>query len=267
MDSTRIEIKTPEYVSLQVQPAGIGSRGAALIIDHLILGITSLLLLLIVMLTMQGQQQLFDFSSSVPMAIAVVLLFLINSGYFIVAEYWYGGRTIGKKMLGIRVIQENGHSLTLLSSFSRNLLRLIDMLPVYYFLGMAMIFFHKKHKRLGDLVAGTMVVHERKAKGKAKKSPIMKEIEKRGIFEHSQQLELDERALQSLTPKEWKLLQLYSERLLQLSTAERSQLTRQMAERLLPKMGISHEGKTDYDIETQLLIVYMKAKDDWEYEE
>ncbi|MFK4996937.1 RDD family protein [Bacillus sp. N9] len=65
---------------------------------------------------------------------------MINWGYFIVFEFVSGGRTIGKRVIGIRVIQDNGHSITFLSSLIRNLLRVIDSLPTSYLLGMIMIF-------------------------------------------------------------------------------------------------------------------------------
>lgn len=266
LNEENIQIKTPEYVSLQFQPAGLGSRSAAIIIDHIILSIASLLIFLLMMLVMEGQAnlQIFGGGTTVPIAIGLILIFALNGGYFFIAEYFFGGRTIGKRLLGIRVIQDNGHSLTLLSSFIRNFLRLIDFLPVYYFIGMLMVFLHSKHKRIGDLVAGTIVVHERKVKRKIKKTPLSKEIEKRGLTKDN--LVVEEWVFKTLEMKEWILVKAYSERLLQLSSAERTQLTKQMADLILPKIGLHIEGKTDYDLENMLLVVYLKLKDEWEYE-
>ncbi len=112
--------------------------------------------------------------SSLTIGIIIIILFIINWGYFFAFEYFSGGRTLGKKVIGIRVIQDNGHSVTLLSSLIRNLLRIIDSLPASYFLGMMMMFFHSKHKRLGDFVAGTIVVHERKTKSNKKLTALEK---------------------------------------------------------------------------------------------
>lgn len=172
MQDESISIKTPEYVSLQFNAAGLGSRSLAFIIDQFILMAINIAIIVILVLFMEGQGaalMMFD-SMTVPVAIAIILIFLINTGYFFVLEYFTGGRTIGKKILGIRVIQDNGHSITLLSSIIRNFMRLIDSLPTGYLVGILMIFFHSQHKRLGDMVAGTLVVHERsKKKGKSKK--------------------------------------------------------------------------------------------------
>lgn len=199
--------------------------------------------------------------SSVSFAVAIIIIFVLNWGYFFALEYFYGGKTIGKKILGVRAIQENGHSLTLLSSFIRNLLRIIDMLPASYLLGMIMIFFHPAHKRLGDVVAGTIVVHERKRE----KSPaIEKEIDRRNL--DSSDLEIDDWAMRSFGKKEWNLLYTYSQRFLQLPDAEREQLTNQLAAILLPKAGLSTENKRTEELENQLLVLYLILREDWEYQ-
>ncbi|GAE29698.1 RDD family protein [Halalkalibacter hemicellulosilyticus] len=180
MNQEQVQVKTPEYVSLQFQSAGLGSRASAFIIDQAIIMIANITILIgaIYLMDFMG---LFMGTSWVPIAIVTILAFLINWGYFFFLEYFTGGRTLGKKMLGIRVMQENGHSITLLSSFIRNLLRIVDQLPAGYLLGILMIFFHSKHKRLGDLAAGTLVVHERRVRKRKKKTAIEKEIERRGI--------------------------------------------------------------------------------------
>lgn len=209
-----------------------------------------------------GQSSLLSGMSSLPIAITIILLFLINWGYFFVVEYFSGGKTIGKKMLGVRVIQENGHSLTLLSSLIRNLLRIIDSLPASYLLGIIMVFFHPSHKRLGDLVAGTIVVHERKGKRK-KGSSIEREIESRGL--QASDLVIDEWTLKTLGTKEWNLLKTYSNRLLQLPNSERNKLTKEIAAILLPKVGLVQEDKNIYKLENTLLTLYLIVKEDWEF--
>jgi hypothetical protein len=181
-----------------------------------------------------------------------------------VFEFFSGGRTIGKKLMGIRVIQENGHSITLLSSFIRNLIRIIDSLPTAYFLGVIMIFFHSKHKRLGDLVAGTIVVHERKVKRKKKQSPLEKEIESRCLSKVD--LTIDEWTLKTLGMKEWKLVNTYVNRFLQISLTERNQLTEQISELLFPKIGLDPTGNTTVDLENILLVLYLRLSEEWEFE-
>ncbi|WP_404456760.1 RDD family protein [Virgibacillus necropolis] len=266
MNQEQVEIKTPEFVSLQFQLAGLGSRAAALIIDQLILTVVSVLVIVGMSFVEFDQMSLLSLPelSSLPIAIAIILIFLINWGYFFVVEYFSGGRTIGKKMLGIRVIQDNGHSLTVLSSLIRNLLRIIDSLPASYLVGMTMVFFHPKHKRLGDLVAGTIVVHERKGKRNKKMSSIEKEIEFRGL--QASDLSIDEWTLKTLGTKEWNLLKTYSNRLLQLPYSERGELTREIATILFSKVGLETEYKTTRELENTLLILYLLLKEEWEFE-
>jgi uncharacterized RDD family membrane protein YckC len=262
MNQGQIEIKTPEFVSLNYQIAGLGSRGAAMLIDQLLLLVANIVIYLIFL--MANVSDIFYLSDSwVPIAVAIILVFIINWGYFFVAEFFFGGKTLGKKLIGIRVIQENGHSITLLSSLIRNLLRIIDMLPTSYFLGMVFIFFHSKHKRLGDMVAGTIVVHERGAK-KEGTSKIDKEILRRGLTKDS--LSLEDFALRSLGKKEWELLRIYSGKFLNIKLNDRVQLTRQLATKLLPKIGLDARDKEILELENLLLTLYLITKDEWEYE-
>jgi uncharacterized RDD family membrane protein YckC len=266
VNKDQMDIKTPEYVSLQFQLAGLGSRAAAFIYDQVILGFASILLFFGSLFVMKGMSSFpfFQDENLVPLAIIVIVLFILKWCYFFACEFFSGGRTIGKKIVGIRVIQENGHSITLLSSFIRNLLRIIDALPTSYFLGIVMILLHSKHKRLGDVVAGTIVVHERKAKPKKKRSPIEKEIQRRGLSQAS--LTVDEFALKSFTSKDWKLISTYVSRFHDLPLVERNQLTKQIAEILLPKIGMEVEGSNEQDLENTLLVLYLLLKEEWEFE-
>jgi uncharacterized RDD family membrane protein YckC len=265
MNQENVGIKTPEFVSLQFQLAGLGSRTAAFIIDQLLLMIVNILIIVGFFFFMYGAADLMLLEmDSLPLAITIIVIFLINWGYFFAFEFFSGGKTIGKKIIGIRVIQDNGHSLTLLSSFIRNLLRIIDSLPANYFLGLIMIFFHSKHKRIGDLVAGTIVVHERKAKKKKKLNAIEKEIVKRGLSKED--LLIEEWALKSLGTKEWNLVKTYCGRFTQLPLDERNALTIQVADILFNKAGIQLEGRSGREIEDILLILYLILKDEWEFE-
>ncbi len=266
MNEDHVDIKTPEFVSIQFQIAGLGSRSAAFIIDQLLLMVVNILSLIVLFFVLDGMSMMefFMVGNSLPIAITIIVLFLVNWGYFFTCEFFSGGRTLGKKLMGIRVIQENGHSITLLSSFIRNLLRIIDSLPTAYFLAIIMVFFHSKHKRLGDIVAGTIVVHERKAKRKKKQSPLENEIDNRGLSKDD--LIIDEWTLKSLGMKEWKLVSTYASRFLQIHLAERDQLTIQIAELLFPKIGLDAVEKTTSELENTLLVLYLILKEEWEFE-
>ncbi|MFD1706886.1 RDD family protein [Siminovitchia sediminis] len=267
MDKDQIGIKTPEYVSIQFQLAGLGSRIAAQLLDQLIL--TSFnLVVIIILFVLLGRDASFsgleNEVNSIILGAAIIIVFIANWGYFVFMEYFFGGKTIGKRVLGIRVIQENGHSLTLLSSFIRNFLRIIDQLPASYLLGMLMIFFHSKHKRIGDLAAGTIVVHERKAKSNRKLSLIEKEIHKRGISKND--LPVEPLTLRSIRAQDWDLIRTYSSRLWQLPASEREEITRKVAEVVFPKFGWETTGKSMAELEGTLLALYVKLRDEWEYE-
>ncbi|WP_096155045.1 MULTISPECIES: RDD family protein [Bacillus] len=260
MHEENVNIKTPEFVSIQFEPAGLGSRASAFILDQLLIIIVYLLLFFGVFMMILG----FDISnfSGTFVAIVIVITFAIQWGYFFAFEYFTGGRTIGKKIVGIRVIQENGHSITLLASAVRNLLRIIDSLPANYFLGIIMIFFHSKHKRIGDIVAGTIVVHERP--GKKRKTKMDGILEDRRITKES--LILDDWTIKSFKQKDWNLLKTYYERFLFLPELERDRMTRKIAEILLPKAGIDHSTKRYMQMENDLLALYLILKEEWEFE-
>lgn len=266
MNHENVDIKTPEYVSIQFKLAGLGSRSGAFIIDQLILTVANIIILVALYFIMEARIDMMFYTGSIyfPLAILIIIIFLLNWGYFLVLEFAYGGKTIGKKIMGIRVIQENGHSITLLSSFIRNLLRIIDQLPANYLLGMLMVFFNQKHKRLGDLMAGTIVVHERKAKRKNKLTGIDREIEKRGLTKDK--LILEDWQLKSITAKDWNLVKTYANRFLQLQVSEREQYAREIAAILFPKVGVESGEMAVDEIENTLLILYLILKDEWEYE-
>lgn len=266
MNQEQMELKTPEYVSLTFQLAGLGSRAAAFLIDQVILIVINILILIATYFAIRGMSNLafFRYDNLLPLAITIIALFVINGGYFLAFEFFSGGRTIGKKLIGIRVLQENGHSITLLSSFIRNLLRIVDALPVSYLLGIILIFFHPRHKRLGDLAAGTIVVHEGKAKRKNKLSPIGKEIQLRGLSKDD--LTIEDWTIKSFNVKDWQLIRTYASRLLTLSSKEKRDLTKQISGILLPKAGIDAAGKNEPELENILLVLYLNLKDEWEFE-
>jgi hypothetical protein len=85
----------------------------------------------------------------------------MNWGYFTLFEAFWNGRTPGKRVARIRVIQRSGRSIGLVESMARNLVRYVDQLPFFYGVGVIAMFVNKQHQRLGDLAAGTLVVRDR----------------------------------------------------------------------------------------------------------
>ena len=159
-----LEVETPEHVVLDLEIAGVGSRLMAAVIDSAI--VTAIMFAAGLLAAILGSFGLIPRSPGGAAwvgAVVIGLAFALGNGYFILFEGLRGGQTPGKRQVGIRVVRETGHPVTLGAAALRNLLRVADFLPPPYLLGLALIAFHPRGKRLGDLVAGTVVVRDRPA--------------------------------------------------------------------------------------------------------
>ncbi len=164
----QLSIDTPEQVALYFPVAGIGSRFVALLLDHLIqLGVVILaaVLVAVVSATLGAHGSLPSLASKWFLALLVFAFFLLFWGYFALFEAFWHGQTPGKRAMRLRVIKDSGRQITLFESLARNLLRVADYLPSLYLAGVVTMLANKRNKRLGDLAAGTMVVHERAEDG------------------------------------------------------------------------------------------------------
>jgi uncharacterized RDD family membrane protein YckC len=157
-----LHIDTPELVDIQMPLAGIGSRFIALLVDTLIWIVGFLLLLALLVLFPLSIATFSEKSAEWAFAIILFIIFLLNWGYFTLFEAFWNGRTPGKRVARIRVIQRSGRAIGLIESMTRNLVRYIDMQPfALYAVGVIAIFATRQHQRLGDLAAGTLVVRDR----------------------------------------------------------------------------------------------------------
>jgi uncharacterized RDD family membrane protein YckC len=159
----QINLQTPESVELEFTLAGIGNRSFALIIDYIIFGLTILVVWsLSAFLAFQLVPNLIGngFSDRLAQwiwAIQSMTTFAIYVGYFVVLETLWQGQTPGKKWTKIRVIRDNGKPERLPQAILRALLRPVDDM---LFIGVFFIIFTSQEKRLGDMLAGTIVVQE-----------------------------------------------------------------------------------------------------------
>ena len=111
---------------------------------------------------MPGIAAFIRISEQWAVAIVIFIIFLLFWGYFTLFEAFWNGRTPGKRVARIRVIQRSGRAIGLFESMARNLVRYIDMQPFpFYAVGVIAIFATRQHQRLGDLAAGTLVVRDR----------------------------------------------------------------------------------------------------------
>lgn len=162
----QINLQTPESVELEFTLAGIGNRSFALIIDYIILGLTILLVWIIsIFLAFQLAPEFISggtLNRTVQWiwAIQSLTVFAIYAGYFVILETIWQGQTPGKKWTKIRVIRDNGKPERLPQAILRALIRPVDDL---LFIGVFFIIFSPREKRIGDLVAGTIVVQDEQA--------------------------------------------------------------------------------------------------------
>jgi len=155
-------IETPERVELHYVLANVGNRFLAAFIDHLIQALVILTVFIIVGSFISGWGALFSIGEWAA-ALLVLAFFAIIWGYFVLFETFWSGQTPGKRIMGLRVIREDGRPVRFFEAFVRNILRLvIDFQPIPSFaVGVVSTIFSEKSKRVGDYVAGTVVVKER----------------------------------------------------------------------------------------------------------
>src|SRR5579863_6768260 len=151
-------IDTPEQLQLDFAVAGIGSRFLALLIDSLIETLVVIVVAILIPVLVQG-----GIRGISPVWLAagfLVFFFLIYFGYYAIFEIVWNGQTPGKRIIGIRVVKDSGRPLTATETIGRNLLRIVDSLPGFYAIGILVAVLNSRNKRLGDLVAGSLVVRE-----------------------------------------------------------------------------------------------------------
>ena len=159
-------IETPERVPLHFALASIGNRFLACAIDHG-LQVLTLILMVIAFTLVANYSTVGNRLVNAPkwvQAALVVVAFLIVAGYFAFFEWIWKGQTPGKRWLKLRVIREDGRPITFWEAAIRNLLRVFDMMPApFYSIGLISVFVSASDQRVGDIIAGTVVVREREA--------------------------------------------------------------------------------------------------------
>ncbi len=161
-------IETPEQLSLELRLAGIGSRSMAFLLDMLIQLVPVLAAAVPALLLLRPAHGPFLENSGTgiyepapwPLAVFGLVLFAVNFGYFAFFEIAWRGQTPGKRWLRLRVLRDGGFPIDGRAALIRNLLRVVDILPAFYALGLVCLFFSREGKRLGDLAAGTIVACE-----------------------------------------------------------------------------------------------------------
>jgi uncharacterized RDD family membrane protein YckC len=157
----QLSIDTPEQIPLEFPLAGIGSRFLAVLFDTLVQSLVFVVFFVFAALLLGGTASIWPEAWTWTAALLVLVFFVLYYGYFAVFEAMWNGQTPGKRYFQLRVIKETGRPITVYEAISRNLLRSVDQLPAVYAVGIVSVFFSRQNKRLGDYVAGTVVVHEK----------------------------------------------------------------------------------------------------------
>lgn len=150
-------VLTPEYVEFDFVLAGLYSRFLAWLLDALVVIATSVMIISAIGLVLSA-------FPGFATAISFVVYFLVDWGYGIAFETAWSGQTLGKRALGLRAIQTTGVRIGFYQAALRNLARPFDRFPAFYLVGGTVALFSPSHQRLGDMLAGTIVVRERRLK-------------------------------------------------------------------------------------------------------
>lgn len=236
----RINIQTPESVDLEFTLAGIGNRVSALMFDYFVLGLIQLSL---VLLWMFGALFLGDILNNTlgtisrvqQWLIAILLLvwFAVYVGYFVWFEVFWQGQTPGKRRVHIRVIRDDGRPCGLQQSTLRALLRPVDDL---LFIGAFLIALTPREKRLGDWVAGTVVIQEDRAIAEANfRISESAKLLKNQLVEQSN--------LSALLPDDFAIIREYLQRRTQITLEARTKIGRQLASQVKQTIALESLNK------------------------
>jgi uncharacterized RDD family membrane protein YckC len=231
----RVTLQTPESVELEFTLAGIGNRAYALLIDYLALGLIQIgCLIAWALLSIQLANVIEDLVGNSDRlqlwlwAILLLITFFIYVGYFVFFEALWQGQTPGKRYVKIRVIRDDGRPVGLQQSTLRALLRPVDDL---FFLGVFLIALGKREKRLGDFVAGTLVIQEEQPVASAT-FPLSDQAQ---TLADQLQLEAD---LSRLLPEDFAVIREYLQRRQAMTPEAKTELSRQLAHQVKEVIGL-----------------------------
>ncbi len=245
----QLSIDAPEHIELTFDLAGVGSRFCAALVDNIILTVIVMLFAAVIY-----SLDVLEYTSDLLegefknwlLAGLILIVFAILWGYYIVFELMWSGRSPGKRLLKLRVVKTGGYPITLLESAIRNLIRLIDFLPVFYGIGVIIMIVDRKWRRLGDLAAGTFVVKER-----VDRIPVElgSPIPQKTAFTYADKINID-----VITDEELSAIREYISRRSTLTVQRRKQLSRVLATPILRKMGLPETLDHDVFLEEALIL-------------
>ena len=264
ISSDQLTIDTPEQVSIRFPVAGLGSRFLAILADTVVQAVAYVLLILVLVLiatsapkTAAGEMS----RAGEKWLVAGIILFhfVMYWGYFTLFETFWNGQTPGKKLCKIRVIQQSGRQITFFEAMTRNLIRIVDMFPSFYLIGVIATLCNRQHQRLGDLAAGTLVVHERPSdeplwSGSSTRTITAAAFEPpapESSFQHPDESNLPADAVARLTAEDLSVIDRFFSRILDMELDTRARIAERLAGQMSEKMGlpITAEAKPERFLE------------------
>jgi uncharacterized RDD family membrane protein YckC len=251
-----LNIDTPENVAFGYDIAGLGSRFLATLIDTLALGglVFVLSVGLLVIANLADASLADETLGYVMLGVISLATFAIFWGYYIFFESAWNGQTPGKRVLGLRVIRTDGAPISLSEAVIRNLVRIIDLLPSAYGLGVVAMFINSQSRRLGDLAAGTLVVHDQ---APVELSELM-EAHRPAVVSINPQAEENTLPIERLSAQELHVLEDYLRRKDKLHN--RVQLSEQLAGRLHARLGLPEEFPPTWPDSDTLIVRVLEAQ-------
>lgn len=158
--SPSLAVATPERVALDLPVAGIGYRCLAWLVDAALLFFFWVVAYFAFTLIVVDVVHIFQGLSGLSQMLLGLGLFATQWLYWTLSEVFLGGQTLGKRLVGIRVVRVDGSPVGLYESAVRNLCRVVDFIPLLYAAGCFTMLLNRQHRRLGDLLAGTVLVRE-----------------------------------------------------------------------------------------------------------
>jgi uncharacterized RDD family membrane protein YckC len=240
-----VDVATGESVAFTYELAGLGSRFFAVFIDMSIQVTVVILAFLLLIWVGSGVQStpvapdktpLGKFAQAILIALVSLAGFLLFFGYFIFFEWRFGGRTPGKRLLGIRVVRDGGFPLDFTSAVVRNVVRILELAVGFYAVSALSTLLSPLNRRLGDMAAGTIVVRDNRFE------------RDRGTSSRYELRERDDPVVDGLTESERDLIRRYAGRRTTLNADARAALAAQIAATVRPKLGAAFEHLGDDDL-------------------
>lgn len=242
-----VDVATGESVVFSYELAGLGSRFYAVTIDLAIqIAVVVLAFLLLAWIGSAvpasvravSADPLTKFESAVFVAVFSVAGFLLFFGYFIIFEWRFGGRTPGKRLMGIRVVRDGGFPLDFTSAVVRNIVRILELAIGFYAISAIATLTSPTNRRLGDMAAGTIVVRDGRFERGA--APTLASLT-RGRTS-------DDSVVADLSIAERDLIRKYAARRTTLTAASRANVAADIAGVVRPKLAVPFAHLDDDDL-------------------